>query len=41
MALIHACTFWATTGDEPPIECDREQWGRRERALLHAKRETE
>jgi hypothetical protein len=40
-AMISACQYWATTGDEPPIECDSDRWERRESALRRAQRETE
>ena len=40
-ALLATCNDWATTGDVPPIQCDGAHWGKRERALDHALRETE
>jgi hypothetical protein len=40
-ALISACQYWATAGDEPPIQCSAEQWAKREQALRWALRETE
>jgi len=40
-ALRDACNYWATTGEEPPIQCSGEHWAARERALRWAQRETE
>ena len=40
-ALLATCNYGATTGDVPPIQCDGAHWGKRERALDHALRETE
>jgi hypothetical protein len=40
-ALISTCQYWATSGDEPPIEGPASLWTKREQALRHAQREGE
>jgi hypothetical protein len=40
-ALRTTCQYWATTGEQPPIEGPSELWTKRERALLHAAWETQ